>query len=377
MSFSIKKIDIYGLFGCYNYLDINIENSYLLFYGENGVGKSTVLNIIFDFFSLELFEKDSNLRSLFEKLYVEFHNGSSYLIENNSVSILDSGKKKYQFEIEEGITKEHVDMLSIINTEVLFINDDSELHTVSSKKKKEMKSLEVLVKNVEELLFKEYERVLESNIEDMNGIFLEVVRRTVAKDISELELTKTHDEYNLNMETARKLSRYGLIKWDETYDSISGNEKSLTQFNLVQFYNYHQSNLFAKMDKIYYKIDSLIEEVNSYLFDKKITYHVTNGFKIIHSRTNTQLSVRCLSSGEKKLLRLLFSCIISSDNVGLYLVDEPELSLNMNWLPRIESSLKKLNSKNEEIQFVLCTHSFDIISQNVESVYKFEGVIDA
>jgi len=69
-----------------------------------------------------------------------------------------------------------------------------------------------------------------------------------------------------------------------------------------------------------------------------------------------------LSSGEEQIFILLANLVtnLSSDTQeGIYIIDEPELSLHLEWQLKLVDSIFKINPK---VQLIFATHSPDIIS---------------
>ena len=79
-----------------------------------------------------------------------------------------------------------------------------------------------------------------------------------------------------------------------------------------------------------------------------------------------------LSSGEKQLLIILGQSLLEEENVNIYIADEPELSLHVEWQEKLVSSLKSINPNS---QIIFATHSPDIVGQFTESVIKVEEAI--
>lgn len=91
------------------------------------------------------------------------------------------------------------------------------------------------------------------------------------------------------------------------------------------------NEIYSKLnavDEVHSRIDSLISTINSFLADKTISFHVRRGFRI-RSCTNEQLSPRVLSSGERHLLLLFCNTITALDKRSIFIIDEPEISLNI------------------------------------------------
>ena len=123
-------------------------------------------------------------------------------------------------------------------------------------------------------------------------------------------------------------------------------------------------------------LDSLVETIShftkslsNYLFNKKVSYSVTDGFSFIHTKTNDRIELKNLSSGEKQLILLFCKVIRKSTECNLILIDEPEISLNIKWQRMLMDSLRILSGKHLS-QFFIATHSFDILSNHKQNVIK-------
>ena len=78
-----------------------------------------------------------------------------------------------------------------------------------------------------------------------------------------------------------------------------------------------------------------------------------------------------MSSGEKQLIVFFANLIfgVNSNKSGIFVVDEPELSLHLSWQKVfIEKALKV--SKN--VQFIFATHSPEIVGKYRNKLKKIE-----
>lgn len=71
-----------------------------------------------------------------------------------------------------------------------------------------------------------------------------------------------------------------------------------------------------------------------------------------HENKLNQLTINNLSAGEKQLLTFVAYNIFHNDTI--FFIDEPELSLHVDWQNKLFSLLKEQNSSN---QFIISTHS--------------------
>jgi ABC-type glutathione transport system ATPase component len=78
--------------------------------------------------------------------------------------------------------------------------------------------------------------------------------------------------------------------------------------------------------------------------------------------TNERLRPNALSSGEKQIV-LLFSDIVSLQNeTRLFIIDEPELSLNPEWQRHLMPRLLGVTEQSR-MQLIAATHSIEIMAQ--------------
>lgn len=71
-----------------------------------------------------------------------------------------------------------------------------------------------------------------------------------------------------------------------------------------------------------------------------------------------------LSAGEKQLLYILLTVFLMDDKPTVLLMDEPELSLHIEWQEKLIKSIRLLNPK---CQIILTTHSPSIFVSGWES----------
>ena len=80
-------------------------------------------------------------------------------------------------------------------------------------------------------------------------------------------------------------------------------------------------------------------------------------------------SLSSLSSGEKQILTMLYSASRSKFTSGIFLIDEPELSLHIDWQRQI---LRELMRQSSNRQIVACTHSPEVGGDHIEDTQDFE-----
>ena len=99
---------------------------------------------------------------------------------------------------------------------------------------------------------------------------------------------------------------------------------------------------------------------------------ITNSGEIIITSSDIgkgkYIPINRLSSGEKQLLVMLSSLAFNEDieGEGVFIIDEPELSLHLSWQELFVKSIIQVNPK---LQLILATHSPTIISEHEEEKY--------
>jgi predicted ATPase len=111
-------------------------------------------------------------------------------------------------------------------------------------------------------------------------------------------------------------------------------------------------------------INSLLQRKTIFINEKNELLVETQSGKIFHL-TN-------LSSGEKQLIILLGQNLLQENKPHIYIADEPELSLHVDWQERLVDSMRSLNPNS---QIVFATHSPDIVGIYSKSIIQAETII--
>ena len=127
---------------------------------------------------------------------------------------------------------------------------------------------------------------------------------------------------------------------------------------------------FEALREIYETIDTFVKQTNNFMAPKRVTYRVGEGLRIF-SPHDQRLNPVELSSGERHLLLILSSAVLARSNRTLFLIDEPEISLNTTWQRDLAGALLDL-SKNSVNQFIMASHSISLITNYRDHVLRLE-----
>ncbi len=138
----------------------------------------------------------------------------------------------------------------------------------------------------------------------------------------------------------------------------------------------HILDLSLKADeerkRIFEPIENFLDLLREFIKDKEINTN-QSGF-LIFKKDKREIPITELSSGEKQLLILLIETLVQRNKYFIFIADEPELSLHIEWQSKILNSIKKLN-KNTQI--IVATHSPEIAASRKKSLVNMEKIIYA
>jgi predicted ATPase len=139
-------------------------------------------------------------------------------------------------------------------------------------------------------------------------------------------------------------------------------------------------NDFEKKNALAFKsLSGYLLAVNQFFNDsnKELFFDESTG-KLAFSSTSTKdakrfpQQVTCLSSGERQILVLFTFLAFVSDPKGVFIVDEPELSLHPKWQAEFMDAFLRL--RPEGTQLLLATHSPDIVGKYKSNCVALRGI---
>lgn len=125
------------------------------------------------------------------------------------------------------------------------------------------------------------------------------------------------------------------------------------------------------IETIFAQRDKFVRITNGLLQRKQLELSDSDELVFI-SRTKKKLTPQMLSSGEKQLLILLSEALLQRQTPSILIADEPELSLHVRWQERLVPSLRELNSNS---QIIAATHSPDIVGPLGDKTIDMESII--
>jgi predicted ATPase len=102
------------------------------------------------------------------------------------------------------------------------------------------------------------------------------------------------------------------------------------------------------------KLQELI--VSLFTGNKRVRF--ADGAIEVETLTDQKIGLATLSSGEKQVLRIFLEALLAGANSMI--VDEPEISMHVDWQRKLLSSMQQLNS---QAQLIVATHSPEIMAE--------------
>ncbi|MFI0513099.1 AAA family ATPase [Streptomyces sp. WSLK1-5] len=223
--------------------------------------------------------------------------------------------------------------------------------------------------------------VLAGNVSGSRGsntVYLGILERVSQSGFADAEPVTRKDLTDKLKEIAnrtKECSTYGLmprLKEDSFLDVLQdtpGEQLRVADAVLQPFLEAQEARLDA-LSSVVKLLSTLTREVNRFFESsgKRATYTTQRGFRVV-SDDGQVLQPESLSSGERQILLLLLNTVLARQSTPLFLIDEPELSLNVKWQRQLMGALLSL-TEGASVQFVVATHSIEVITGHRDSLAK-------
>ena len=122
---------------------------------------------------------------------------------------------------------------------------------------------------------------------------------------------------------------------------------------------------------------SLFKKIINERFEHKELYIDRDKGFLVKSTSEEQriIPLHKLSSGEKNEFNLFFKLIFLTDRDSIILIDEPEISLHVEWQNAFIQDLQGIIEK-KNFRVIIATHSPDIIDDNWALTNDLSGVLE-
>lgn len=427
---AIKRIVVKKLFGAYDYeLAASPQavdaDRLLVFYGDNGSGKTTILKALFHLLSPETGEghKTALVPIPLSRLEVEFTTGDQVWLQRKEGQLTGSytlGLKMYKRKektcefraTEEGAIKPSentnyfLHLLSNLDLAFYFLSDDRTVRLAGVDRREaffaneeayeqellfgsdlppqilrrrltlepEQRAQQLLIQSMKRAEYWIQSQAVrgssqgESSVNALYGEILSRIARVPLKTESAVKSDVKTLEHRMSTleERSKTYAMYGLLPEFHGKDilkivkSVAPTHAVLVSSVLTPYLESVEKRLDA-MESLQRQINALVVLVNSFYSRKRLSFEIHDGFRIL-TDDGKPIQPHMLSSGERHLLLLFCNTIQALDKQSIFMIDEPEISLNIKWQRRLLPALRECAGQNP-VQYIFATHSFEILAQ--------------
>ena len=174
----------------------------------------------------------------------------------------------------------------------------------------------------------------------------------------DVELYQAINDFKSYQLTLAKMEKAKTILLEEEIKKLindsNSREEDLAQIGkLYKEIDQYRRGIYAKRDLFLDMIDELFAESKKSIdFDEHNSFVFYNGEKLVKPYQ--------LSSGEKQMLLILLKVVVQNNEPYILMMDEPEISLDLNWQYKLIDMIIRLN---ENLQLIIATHSPGVFSR--------------
>lgn len=455
----VRRVEILGLFGRFDHTvpPSGVLHSPAILYGDNGVGKSTILNLVFHLMSAadDRGHRTALHKIPFDRAKVELSNGYTLTAQrsqeyvDDEILILaieldgavitewrqspssrrhhyDLDARVYQEMAEKGLfrpsflgdvfhesrtreqhdgikrgEKEYLSLLEKCAPSIFYLNADRKLDSDSVAdpsdeiemrqllNHRELKRIPDILQASRAVSLKQAlatasrwvtrRAVKSANLgaENVHSVYENVINQVANNyrvgeiEVSEDELAQLGEDIDKIERDAKDFSKYELtseLSMNHFRRALSTgtNKARAISYSLITPYTKSLGGRLEAIRPEYDVLNKFVTVINEFLSRKSIYFSLTQGFFIRDDEGNL-LEATQLSSGEQQLLLIFCYVLAARDRPSVFIVDEPEISLNVKWQRIMVDSLLQV-AAGTDIQFIFASHSIELLTQHEDSV---------
>lgn len=417
--FKIRKVEVDGFWGSLN-LVTELSDGVNIFIGRNGTGKTTFINLLeasltadlflldsIQFSEIRLFLKDHRRKRKititktpeipYDKLHIKI--GSNTFFIPLIYKEPEYRRRIHPKYIEE-INSLKASLDELVNISWLSVHRE----LLEDEYRETLQRRNATVKNpidqrIDDLTrrFTSYQLLLQSSINRVSDTFKKDVLTSILYS-EEFDKLKGPPDLNIDLENMNKVllrtySDLGLLDniitkrinehtkaIKESIDRIRTEKESLTINDILPFSllsrTQHIVDLSTTTEKqktnLRKPVNDYLNILGSFIKDKAFELDPNLSGELIIKKGNKSLAFEQLSSGEKQLFILLTEALLQRNMPFIFIADEPELSLHVEWQRNI---LSQVNFLNSNAQIIVATHSPEIAGKWRNEIINMKDII--
>lgn len=224
----------------------------------------------------------------------------------------------------------------------------------------------------------------------LNSIFIGVFNSITSKDETPsdgeveplLERVKTALDDTQNSASLHSVTASQQLAHAVRQAKFAGDQDNNATKRVLKLYADMLERLKDENQRVFRKLRSFESAVNKFLDGKQleISPHFARNhnrwreYAFVRTDNNSIYPLTTLSSGERQILTMLFTASrMSTASTGIFLIDEPELSLHIDWQRIILANLEQQAANR---QIIACTHSPEVGADHPDAVQIFAPTVN-
>lgn len=427
--FRLKNVEIEGFWGQHK-IETDFNNDVNIFIGKNGTGKTTFINLLqavisvdlellftlqFEKITINLFEGKKKRKVVVSKIAselrykeIEYQIGTS----KNKLPILPEQELRYMSrrsgrihpKFYREVQEIKSSMKELINVSYLSVNRDNILKDDPRENRRD-EVYNAIDMRLDELIgeLTSYQLQLETDLSKLSKGFQANVLKSmlfneefdfvnidesVKPDLRRIKIglmtayrglgildNQIEEDIEKHVQAIEKAANSINNHVEDNSNPVFANDVTpLTLLRRTRRINELSSELESSKKEIFQPLDSYIKLLNEFHDTKDFTLQDSKTGGIFIEKDDTEIPISQLSSGEKQLIILLTETLLQKGKQTLFIADEPELSLHIEWQRKVISSIRKLNPNS---QIIVATHSPEIVGRFKDSVINMERIVNA
>lgn len=207
---------------------------------------------------------------------------------------------------------------------------------------------------------------------------------TIVRDpegtVCSFENIKTRIEVYLINSFEQRLS--DALKFNKQYSSSIHDDQTMLDIMIKNQIDLRNGKLSEAMEKYIGETDDDVEARNKYMQQYRMVYGVLHKFlqnyvdsfnsKFDFEKEGQKFGYEHLSMGEKQILLLLLMVANTNGQPCVFFMDEPDLSMHIDWKEQLVTCLHELNPR---MQIILSTHAPSVITGWMDRVQEVSQLI--
>jgi predicted ATPase len=224
----------------------------------------------------------------------------------------------------------------------------------------------------------------------LNSIFIGVFNSITSKDETPgdgeveplLERVKSALDDTQNSASLHSITASQHLAHAVRQAKFAGDQDNDATKRVLKLYADMLERLKDENQRAFRKLRSFESAVNKFLDGKllEISPHFARNhnrwreYAFVRTSNDSIYPLTTLSSGERQILTMLFTASrMSTASTGIFLIDEPELSLHIDWQRIILANLEQQAANR---QIIACTHSPEVGADHAEVVQIFSPSVN-